>query len=183
MKKLLSAFSLLLASTAALAQGARDFKFNEVFVSQPQSDSIQQASYVDEYGQRSSWIEIENTSYSTHNIRNCFITINPAVLDESMPAPEREKLMSMIPAGDPRTNVGPKQRITFFADGNTNRGSLHLNFSLPTDKAFTLYLYDGNRLSARGASISRFKLGTQERGRVAGGRRCQRNTRLAQSGL
>lgn len=144
MKKLLSAFSLLLASTAALAQGARDFKFNEVFVSQPQSDSIQQASYVDEYGQRSSWIEIENTSYSTHNIRNCFITINPAVLDESMPAPEREKLMSMIPAGDPRTNVGPKQRITFFADGNTNRGTLHLNFSLPTDKAFTLYLYDGN---------------------------------------
>lgn len=146
MKKLLSVFSLLLASSAAFAQGAYDFKINEVYVSQPACDSLQsqQPSYVDEYGQPASWIEIENTSYSTHNIRNCFITINPAVLDETMSAPEREKLMSMIPAGDPRTNVGPKQRITFFADGNTNRGTLHLDFALPVDEAFTIYLFDGN---------------------------------------
>jgi Na+-transporting methylmalonyl-CoA/oxaloacetate decarboxylase gamma subunit len=99
---------------------------------------------VDEYGQPASWIEIENISYSTHDIRNCFLTINPAVLDKNMPAPEREKLMSLIPAGDPRTSLSAKQRITFFADGHTNRGTLHLNFKLPAGEPFTIYLFDGN---------------------------------------
>lgn len=140
MKKLLSILSLLVASTAAFAQGAHDFKLNEVYV---HSDSVG-SSYVDEYGQPASWIEIENTSYSTHNLRNCFLTINPAVLDESMSAPEREKLMSEIPAGDPRTSLAAKQRLTFFADGNVNRGTLHLNFELPVGEPFTVYLFDGN---------------------------------------
>lgn len=142
MKKLLSILSLLVASTAAFAQGAHDFKFNEVYV---HSDSAG-SSYVDEYGQPASWIEIENTSYSTHNLRNCFLTINPAVLDESMSAPEREKLMSEIPAGDPRTSLAAKQRLTFFADGNVNRGTLHLNFELPVGEPFTVYLFDGNAI-------------------------------------
>ena len=140
MKKLLSAITLLLASTAVFAQGAKDFVINEVFVASPDCKE----GYVDEYGQKSSWIEIENTSYSTRDIRNCFLTINPAVLDKSMSAPEREKLMSVIPAGDSRTTLAAKQRITFFADGNTNRGTLHLNFKLPVDTAFTVYLFDGN---------------------------------------
>jgi len=151
MRKILSVISFLIASSAAFAQGAHDFKLNEVFVYTPaccQGDSTktceQQASYVDEYGQPASWIEIENISYSTHDIRNCFLTINPAVLDKNMPAPEREKLMSLIPAGDPRTSLSAKQRITFFADGHTNRGTLHLNFKLPAGEPFTIYLFDGN---------------------------------------
>ena len=61
-----------------------------------------------------------------------------------MSAPEREKLMSVIPAGDPRTSLSAKQRITFFADGKTNRGTLHLNFTLPVNESFTIYLFDGN---------------------------------------
>lgn len=163
MRKLLLIISLLVASTGVFAQGAHDFKINEVFVlgcpkqcPHPAVDDSGYVSpskveacpkpefYVDEYGQPASWIEIENTSYSTHDIRNCFITINPAVLDKSMPAPEREKLMSVIPAGDPRTSIGAKQRITFFADGHVNRGTLHLNFTLPAGEPFTIYLYDGN---------------------------------------
>ena len=151
MRKILSVISFLIASSAAFAQGAHDFKLNEVYVYTPaccQGDSTktceQQASYVDEYGQPASWIEIENISYSTHDIRNCFLTINPAVLDKNMPAPEREKLMSLIPAGDPRTSLSAKQRITFFADGHTNRGTLHLNFKLPAGEPFTIYLFDGN---------------------------------------
>ena len=152
MRKILSVISFLIASSAAFAQGAHDFKLNEVYVATPaccQGDFAsaacgKQASYVDEYGQPASWIEIENTSYSTHDIRNCFLTINPAVLDKTMSAPEREKLMSLIPAGDPRTSISAKQRITFFADGNPNRGTLHLNFTLPANEAFTIYLFDGN---------------------------------------
>ena len=151
MRKILSVISFLIASSAAFAQGAHDFKLNEVYVYTPaccQGDSTktceQQASYVDEYGQPTSWIEIENTSYSTHDIRNCFLTINPAVLDKTMSAPEREKLMSLIPAGDPRTSLAAEQRITFFADGHVNRGTLHLNFTLPVGEPFTIYFFDGN---------------------------------------
>ena len=151
MRKFLSIVSFLVASSAAMAQGAHDFKLNEVYVHTPaccMGDSVKachkQASYVDEYGQPASWIEIENTSYSTHDIRNCFLTINPAVLDKNMSAPEREKLMSAIPAGDPRTSLPARQRITFFADGHTNRGTLHLNFKLPVGESFTIYLFDGN---------------------------------------
>ena len=151
MRKFLSVISFLIASSAAMAQGAHDFKLNEVYVHTPaccKGDSTKachkQAGYVDEYGQQASWIEIENTSYSTHDIRNCFLTINPAVLDKTMSAPEREKLMSLIPAGDPRTSISAKQRITFFADGKPNRGTLHLNFTLPANEAFTIYLFDGN---------------------------------------
>ncbi len=151
MRKILSVISFLVASSVAFAQGAHDFKLNEVYVYTPaccQGDSTktceQQASYVDEYGQPTSWIEIENISYSTHDIRNCFLTINPAVLDKTMSAPEREKLMSLIPAGDPRTSLAAKQRITFFADGHVNRGTLHLNFTLPVGEPFTIYFFDGN---------------------------------------
>ncbi len=147
MKKILSILSSLAVAVTMNAQGAHDFKINEVHVHSSEccdSSSCSQAGYVDEYGQPASWIEIENTSYSTHDIRNCYLSINPAVLDENMPAPEREKLMSAIPAGDPRTSIGAKQRITFFADGNTNRGTLHLNFQLPVGKPFTIYLFDGN---------------------------------------
>ncbi len=151
MRKILSVISFLIASSVAFAQGAHDFKLNEVYVYTPaccQGDSTktceQQASYVDEYGQPTSWIEIENISYSTHDIRNCFLTINPAVLDKTMSAPEREKLMSLIPAGDPRTSLAAKQRITFFADGHVNRGTLHLNFTLPVGEPFTIYFFDGN---------------------------------------
>ena len=147
MKKILSIVAFLIASTAAFAQGAHDFKLNEVYVHTPvccDSSACKAASYVDEYGQPVSWIEIENISYSTHDIRNCFLTIDPAVLDKSMSAPERETHMSQIPAGDPRTSLSAKQRITFFADGRTNRGTLHLNFQLPVGEPFTIYLYDGN---------------------------------------
>ncbi|NLV52226.1 MAG: OadG family protein [Bacteroidales bacterium] len=148
MRKLLSIVSFLIASSTAFAQGAHEFKINEVFVhySCEQCDTVKcpSESYVDEYGEPASWIEIENSSYSTHDIRKCFLTIDPAVLDKNMSAPEREKHMSLISAGDPRTSLSAKQRITFFADGNTNRGTLHLNFTLPTDEPFTVYLFDGN---------------------------------------
>jgi len=94
-----------------------------------------------------SWIEIENTSYTTHDIRNCFLTTDETVLDKSLTAPAREAKMSMIQKGDERTNLKGKQRITFFADGNTNRGTLHTSFVLkPVEGEDSIFiaLYDGN---------------------------------------
>ena len=164
MKKLLSIFSLLVFSTAMMAQGAYDFKINEVFVlgccqkaclkaeagdsgcvAPTDAKCMRPSFYKDEYGEPASWIEIENTSYSTHDIRNCFIATDKAVLDKKMSAPEREQLMSLIPAGDPRTLIKAKQRITFFV-GNRNRGTLHTTCAvqLKAGEENWIAIYDGN---------------------------------------
>jgi len=100
--------------------------------------------YQDEYGESPSWIEIMNTSYSTHELRNCFLTTNRDVLNKDLTAPQRIAMMSLIPKGDPRTSLSAKQRITFFADGHTNRGTLHTNFRLEPNKENFIALYDGN---------------------------------------
>lgn len=141
MKKLLIISLCLLTSLACYSQGAHDFFFSEVFLA-PSGDAD---SYEDEYGNVDSWIEIENSSYTTHDIRNCFLTTNREVLKKELSAPEREKMMSVIPAGDERTNIKGRQRITFFADGRTNLGTLHTNFKLTrTGEPIFLALYDGN---------------------------------------
>lgn len=165
MRKIISLTILFLAAVAELsAQGAYDFKINEVFVlgcpgscpgmAADDSGYVSAAStrecqhpsfYVDEYGEPASWIEIENTSYTTHDIRNCFIATDKKVLDETLPAPERELLMSVIPAGDPRTSIGGKQRITFFV-GNRNRGTLHTTnaVQLKAGEENWIAIYDAN---------------------------------------
>ncbi len=132
-----------------MAQGAFDFKINEVYVA-PDTQSMDSASlaslpeYRDEYGEADSWIEIANTSYSTHDIRNCYLTTDRRVLDKALSAPERIAMMSLIPKGDARTNLTAKQRITFFADGHVNRGTLHTDFTLNTVGENWIALYDGN---------------------------------------
>lgn len=140
MKKIIFFTVLCFSCMTAFAQGAHDFFITEVYIA-PEGET---QGFLDEYGEAASWIEIENTSYTTHNIRNCFLTDNPEVL-KNMSAPDREKLMSVILPGDERTNLKGKQRITFFADGKTNRSILHTNFKLQnTGKPVFIALYDGN---------------------------------------
>ena len=163
MKKLLSIISFLAVSVGTFAQGAHDFKINEVFVfgcpkcckavadsGYVSGDMFKECQkkpsfYLDEYGEPASWIEIENVSYTTHNIRNCFIATDKAVLNKELSAPEREQLMSIIPAGDPRTQISGKQRITFFV-GNRNRGTLHTTdaVQLKAGEENWIAIYDGN---------------------------------------
>ena len=143
MKKVLLFAFALLSGISMMAQGAHDFKINEVYVLNP-ADSSASAQYRDEFGEASSWIEIQNISYSTHDIRGCFLTSDRSVLDKNMSAPDRIAKMSLVPAGDARTSVTAKQRITFFADGNVNRGTLHTNFKLVPGEDIFIALYDGN---------------------------------------
>lgn len=139
--RLLSLFTLLMVSVGAMAQGARDFKISEVYIANPADTS---ANYLDEYGETASWIEIENTSYTTRDIRSCFLTNNKEVLNEELSAPERIAMMSVIKKGDERTTLGAKERITFFTDKKENRGTLHLGFILEPGKENFIAFYDGN---------------------------------------
>ncbi len=162
MKKILTFITILTLAASSYAQGAHDFKINEVFVldrccaAETACDSSDvaaakpacqtgPATFLDEYGEPASWIEIENTSYTTHDIRNCFIATDKAVLNTELTVPEREELMSIIPAGDPRTNIHGKQRITLFV-GHRNRGTLHTTDKvvLQPGQANWIALYDGN---------------------------------------
>lgn len=140
--RLLSILSFLMASVMASAQGSYSFKINEVYIADPEAETAE--GYRDEYGDCTSWIEILNDSYTTRDIRSCFLTNNRQVLDKSLDAPQRMEMMSLIPKGDARTSLTAKQRITFFADGHVNRGTLHANFTLTPGVDNFIALYDGN---------------------------------------
>lgn len=79
--------------------------------------------YVDDYGNRSAWIEIYNTSAATVNIKGCFLTNDPNNLKKYP-----------IPKGDVLTAIPPHQHLLFWADGRADRGTFHLNFKLDPDK-------------------------------------------------
>ena len=116
--------TLVVSGKALFAQGASDFRFNEILVNN-------ESNYTDEYGQRSSWIEIENTSYSKVNIGGCFLTD-----DQSNPT------KYWIPSDSPDTQIAPREFALFFADNKPSRGIFHLNFTI--GEGTTLYLYDAN---------------------------------------
>ena len=70
---------LLLTSTMTMSgQGAKNIRINEVLTNNT-------ASIVDEYGNREAWIELENTSFTTYNIRGMYFTTDRSVLHECHP--------------------------------------------------------------------------------------------------
>ena len=128
---------MALAATAGFAQGAKSLKFNEILVTNT-------ASIVDEYGCRSAWIEFHNDAFAPANARNCFLTTNRAVLDKSLSAPERIKMMYQIPSGDVATHIQGKQKMLFYADALPKRGVFHTSFALNDSTENWIALYDAN---------------------------------------
>jgi len=129
---------LLLTGTSAMfGQGAKNIVINEVLTNNT-------ASIQDEFGEREAWIELENTSFTTYNIRGMYITTNRSVLDPEMSVPERIKRMSVIPSGDSRTNLGGRQHIVFFGNSNPAKGKLHLSLKVPMSEPLWIALYNGN---------------------------------------
>lgn len=132
--------ALWLMSAGLFAQSAGSLHINEVLVNN-------KANYTDEYGQHVPWIEIFNSSYATVDIRNCFLTNNPAVLDSSLTAPQRAALMYPIPKGDVLTKIAPRQHLLFYADDQPSRGNFHTNFRLDSIGPNWIALYDANAIT------------------------------------
>ena len=105
--RLLLSGILLASASMVMAQGAKNIRLNEVLTNNT-------ASIEDEFGQREAWIEFENTSFSTYNIRGMYLTTDRSVLDPKMSVPERIKRMSVIPNGEPRTQIAARQHVVFF---------------------------------------------------------------------
>ena len=117
---------ILLVSFGAQAQRATSMRINEVLV-------INEDNFVDDYGKRHGWIELFNTSAGTVNIAGCFLTD-----DKNNPK------KYPIPKGDVLTQTPPHQHTLFWADGEPNRGTFHVNFTLDPSKENYIALYDAD---------------------------------------
>lgn len=105
-------------SSNAIAQNVDDLRINEVMLFNTEN-------YVDNFGQRSAWIEIMNTSYSEVKMENCYLTNDLNDLRKYR-----------IPAGDRISIIPSRQFVVFFADNKTEHGTVHLNFKLDSTNRF-----------------------------------------------
>jgi Na+-transporting methylmalonyl-CoA/oxaloacetate decarboxylase gamma subunit len=128
---------LLTGASTVFGQGAKNIVINEVLTNNT-------ANIQDEFGAREAWIELENISFTTYNIRGMYLTTDRSVLDTKMSVPERIKRMSIIPSGDERTSMGGRQHIVFFANSNPAQGKLHLSLKVPMSEPVWIALYNGN---------------------------------------
>ncbi len=115
---------MLLFSVGAQAQRVTAMRINEVLV-------INEDNFMDDYGRRSGWIELFNTSAGTVNIGGCFLTD-----DKNNPK------KYPIPKGDVLTKIPPGQHILFWADDMADRGTFHVNFKLDPNKENYIAFYD-----------------------------------------
>jgi Na+-transporting methylmalonyl-CoA/oxaloacetate decarboxylase gamma subunit len=118
--------AFLLGVAGAQAQRVTSMRINEVLV-------INEDNFVDDYGKRSGWIELFNTSAGTVNIGGCFLT-------DDRNNPKKYP----IPKGDILTRISPRQHVLFWADGMASRGTFHLNFTLNPQKENYIALYDSD---------------------------------------
>ena len=138
MKKIAYLLALFaLTALDASAQGAKNIHINEVMTNNT-------ASIKDEYGNNEAWIELCNSSFTTYNIRGMYITTNRDVLNKKLSAPERQKMMSVIPNNEPRTVLAGNQHLVFFCNGNPNNGSLHITAEVKPGAPTWVAIYDGN---------------------------------------
>lgn len=117
---------VLLVSFGAKAQRATSMRINEVLV-------INDDNFVDDYGKRHAWIELFNTSAGTVNIAGCYLTD-----DKNNPK------KYPIPKGDVLTQIPPHQHTLFWADGEPDRGTFHVNFTLDPSRENYIALYDAD---------------------------------------
>lgn len=119
---------LLFNSNTSKAQSGLDLRINEILV-------LNDSNYVDDYGNRSSWIEIFNTAYNSVNMAGMYLTNDP-----------KNPKKYWIPTGDPLTKIASRNYLVFFGDNHPTRGILHLNFSLEDTNYLALYDNNGHTL-------------------------------------
>lgn len=134
MKKLLKLFLLLgflVAGPGLNAQSQNDMRLNEFLV-------INTNDFEDDFGHKSGWIELFNSSYGTVNIGGCYLTNDPANLTKYV-----------IPKADVLTKISPRQHILFWADNQPFRGTFHISFTLEDSKEIIFVASDGHTIIDR----------------------------------
>lgn len=117
---------LFLCVAGVMAQGRKAICINEVMV---QNDS----NYVDDYGMHHAWIELFNSSFASVEISSMYLTNDKA-----------NPTMYPVPRMDVNTEIPPRQHVIFWADGEPNKGTFHINFTLEPGKDNWIGLYDAD---------------------------------------
>jgi Na+-transporting methylmalonyl-CoA/oxaloacetate decarboxylase gamma subunit len=119
---------LLVFTFSVNAQNASDLRFNEILVHN-------ETNSVDDYGVRSSWIEIFNSAYNPVNIAGCYLT-------DDIKNPKKY----WIPTGNPATEIPPRGYLVFRAGNNPARGIFHLNFDIKDAREVILFDASGRTI-------------------------------------
>lgn len=145
---------LPLLSAALHAQNVADLIISEA-LAEPDSTGL-----VDDFGGRSGWIEIFNTSLGTVNLGGCYLT------------DDRDDLRkSLIPKTDNRVQIGPRQVLVFHAAGNGDLGTFHTSFRIRPGGTVYLVSNDGRTIVdslsipadlPKGMSVSKFALDSKQ---------------------
>ncbi len=112
------------------AQSISDIRINEILL-------YNDSGIVDEYNNRSSWIELFNTAYNNVNIGGCY-------LSNDKNNPNKFKIIK----GAPNAIIGGRDFLLFWADNDTLRGVNHLNFTLNEGDFLGFYDVDGNLIDS-----------------------------------
>ncbi|MCM1162793.1 MAG: OadG family protein [Muribaculaceae bacterium] len=130
--RILTLILVAIAGIASLsAQGRRGLRINEVMVV---NDST---SIVDDFGQYSAWVELFNSTFGPLEISSVYLTNDK---DNPTKYP--------VPLGDVNTEIPTRQHVIFWADGEPNKGTFHMNFTFTpgVDNYIAIYDADGKSL-------------------------------------
>ena len=122
--------SFIICGHKVFSQSMRDIRINEVLV-------YNDSNIVDEFNNRSSWIELFNKAYNEVNIRGCYLTN-----DRSNPKKFK------IPKDLEKSTIEDRSTILFWADNNPLKGKNHLNFTLKDGDFLAFYDIDGNLIDS-----------------------------------
>lgn len=128
-KRIILSLAVITACISMKAQNVSDLIISEA-LAQPDSTGI-----LDDYGRRSGWIELYNTSTGTVNFAGCFLTDDRSDLKKSP-----------IPKTDLRTKLGPRQVTLIFTSGNGAEGSFYAGFTLQPGSTVYLVSNDGRTI-------------------------------------
>lgn len=128
MKKSLTLLFVAFAALAftASAQGRKNLRINEVMISN-------ESSVVDDYGMRNGWVELFNTNFAPLEISSVYITDDPT-----------NPTKYPVPLGDVNTRLPKRQHIIFWADGEPERGTFHMNFRFKPGQDNYIAVYDAD---------------------------------------
>lgn len=123
--------ALLAVAFPVQSQNMTDLRLNEILV-------VNTDDFMDDFGNKSGWVEIFNTSYGTVDIGGCYLTNDPDDLTKYM-----------IPRGDILTRIKPRQHSLFWANAKPHRGTFHLSFTLEDSEEIILVSSDGRTILDR----------------------------------
>lgn len=123
MKRVLLTIIAVLGATSLIAQGINNVRINEILV-------VNEDNYIDDYGHRSSWIELFNAGYEAVDVASCFLAVTKT---------DGSEIRYHIPKGDPHTRMSSQTYRVFFCEGTETKGTFYTNFTLGDAVKITLY--------------------------------------------